>query len=84
MTRERKKGSGGKSSARVQPSLPAAGTLSVLITCPVTGKPVNTGIGSVRNEAFAASDFRKMESGPCPYCGQVHSWDKEDAYLEGE
>ena len=51
----------------------------VLIQCPATGETVNT-VFRLKPTAFAALDgeygFR------CARCGQVHTWRKEDAWLE--
>ncbi len=52
----------------------------VMIDCPNTGKPIPTMM--VSNEAkFAASRFENMGI-RCPECGGIHTWNKEDAYLE--
>jgi hypothetical protein len=51
----------------------------ILIHCPETGTPVET-VLRLRPSAF---DLLKGEhSFRCPRCGQVHSWRKEDAWLE--
>ncbi|SFH06756.1 hypothetical protein SAMN04488020_106120 [Palleronia marisminoris] len=51
----------------------------VLIKCPVTGKPVKTGIVAER-EGFEESVLEESTV-PCPHCGQTHTWDKQDAWL---
>ena len=52
----------------------------LMIDCPNTGKPIPTKI--VSSEAkFATSRFENMGI-RCPECGSVHTWNKEDAYLE--
>ncbi len=54
----------------------------VLVNCSVTGKPINTGI-SMSKEHFESATMRG-NSVQCPHCQQMHTWDKEDAYLEKE
>jgi hypothetical protein len=54
----------------------------VLIDCPSTGNPVPTGI-AMSEELFASTTMRG-NSVRCPHCQQMHTWDKEDAYLEEE
>lgn len=51
----------------------------VLITCPVSGEEVPTGI-SLPPELFEEAVFAD-NSVTCPACGQVHVWSKEDAFL---
>ena len=55
----------------------------VMIRCPVTGKPVRTGM-SLSRESLELSELEDNRVGPCPHCGQTHVWDKEDAYLESQ
>lgn len=55
---------------------------NVVIDCPVTGKPVRTGIGMDR-ASFEGSALTNNQV-DCPHCGQVHTWSKADARLEGE
>jgi len=52
----------------------------VLITCPATGTPVET-VFRLRPSAFEA--LRGEYAFRCARCGQVHTWRKEDAWLEG-
>ncbi len=54
----------------------------VMITCPVTGMVVFTGMDLPKKE-FEAADIRD-EIVKCPHCSQTHTWQKEDAYLVGE
>lgn len=54
----------------------------VLIRCPNTGKPLATGIG-MDPGSFASSTLLNNTVGPCPHCGQNHTWSKKDAWLEG-
>lgn len=57
--------------------------LPILITCPNTGRPLSTGMVMDRR-SFASSVLLNNSVGPCPHCGQIHSWSKEQAYLEGD
>jgi hypothetical protein len=54
---------------------------TVLILCPNTGTPVPTGFrmdpASFRTATMSANSF-----GPCPACGQIHTWDKKDAWVQ--
>lgn len=54
----------------------------VLIDCPSTGKPIETGI-ALSKRHFESADMRD-NSIQCPHCRQTHTWDKEDAYLKEE
>ncbi len=54
----------------------------VMIACPVTGRPIYTGV-SYDEDTFETSQFAD-KSVFCPECGQVHTWTKHDAYLESE
>jgi len=54
----------------------------VMITCPDTGRPIYTGM-SFDKITFVNSQLTD-KSVLCPACGQVHIWDKQDAYLESE
>jgi predicted RNA-binding Zn-ribbon protein involved in translation (DUF1610 family) len=51
----------------------------IVITCPSTGKDVDTGM------ALPAATFPTVTLSqnrvPCPHCGQTHVWDKKDARL---
>ena len=56
----------------------------VMITCPASGKPVNTGI-AVSKEVFGdPKTVMSQNVVSCPHCNQTHLWDKKDAYLEGD
>ena len=55
---------------------------SLLIRCPRTNRLIDTG---------AATDPRTYESGTflnnstgCPYCGEMHTWSKENTLLGGD
>ena len=53
-----------------------------MIRCPQTGKPLPTGM------AFTEANFKAItlssNSVLCPHCGQMHVWDKKDAWLDGD
>ena len=51
----------------------------VMIKCPVTGKPVFTGMDFPKN--MDMSGVRNNSVG-CPHCGRSHTWDGKDAYFE--
>lgn len=51
----------------------------ILIQCPKTGEPVET-VLRLRPSAFEA--LKGAYSFRCPRCAQVHSWRKEEAWLE--
>jgi endogenous inhibitor of DNA gyrase (YacG/DUF329 family) len=52
----------------------------MMIRCPETGRPVNTGI-AVSREIFALAAMQGYLA-PCPACRKQHTWEKADAYLE--
>jgi hypothetical protein len=58
------------------------GELGVMIICPSTRKPVNTGL------SIGKYEFQKvlLESREvrCPHCGQIHVWSKKDLHLAGQ
>lgn len=63
----------------------------IMITCPVTQKPVYTGTSTNTNTntnttklGLDISKYGSNTFGPCPSCGQAHTWDKNNAYLESE
>ena len=51
----------------------------VLITCPVTHKPLPTGL---ELHAVAFQLKRGARFVPCPHCQQKHCWTKASAWLE--
>jgi hypothetical protein len=55
-----------------------------MIKCPVTGKPLATGIAFGTRQAFETSTLTNNRVGPCPHCGQTHTWSKPDAWLEDD
>lgn len=55
----------------------------VMISCPVNGKPVFTGM-RIDETAFAAVTMPKITLGSCSQCGRTHKWSKVDAWVEVE
>jgi predicted RNA-binding Zn-ribbon protein involved in translation (DUF1610 family) len=53
---------------------------AVKIKCPTTGKAVSTGIAMDR-ASFESSQMSDNKF-KCPACGQMHAWDKKDAWVE--
>ena len=53
----------------------------VMIKCSKTGKPVDTGM-VFDKASFESSNLINNTIGRCPHCGENHTWNKEDAYLE--
>lgn len=51
----------------------------VMITCPVTGKPVSTGIDAELAALDQAIPFRAFVH--CPACGAEHAWSRSDAFI---
>jgi endogenous inhibitor of DNA gyrase (YacG/DUF329 family) len=62
--------------------VPGRDVARVMMKCPETGKPVFTGL-SMEKETFKFADFSGATISPCPACGKAHSWEKEDAFVEG-
>jgi hypothetical protein len=57
----------------------------LVIRCPRTGKSLYTGIDmDARSFQDPTNQLTNMTVGPCPQCGQNHTWSKEDAYLGEE
>jgi hypothetical protein len=54
----------------------------ILVNCPSTGKPIDTGI-ALSKELFETATLQG-NTVQCPHCRQVHTWDKKDAYLKAE
>ncbi len=52
----------------------------IMITCPMTGRPVPTGLVMTREEFEAAVLSGSVAR--CPACGRIHPWSKRDASLE--
>jgi hypothetical protein len=55
----------------------------IMIKCPKTGKAVPTGV-ILEEVAFEAALLPNSSFGPCPECGEMHSWSKEDAFFEDD
>jgi hypothetical protein len=57
----------------------------LMFTCPRLKRPVPTN-RTLTAEAFAAADLdgEGNRVGPCPHCGDTHSWAKADAYFAGD
>ena len=51
-----------------------------MIKCPRTGRAIATGIGMSR-DTFKTSTLTH-NSVRCPACGQTHTWDKKDAWVQ--
>ena len=54
----------------------------LLILCPNTRRLLPTN-RSIRATALAGADLGVNTIGPCPHCGQHHTWTIADAYLPG-
>jgi hypothetical protein len=52
----------------------------IMITCPVTKKPVPTGM-NWPEEFFKTANIRDSTM-KCPACGHVHHWSKKDAFMQ--
>ena len=57
----------------------------LMFTCSRKQRPVPTNL-TMTAEAFAATDLdgESNSVGPCPYCGETHTWTKADAYFAGD
>lgn len=53
---------------------------TIVIRCPKTGKVVPVGFEAVR-EMFHASE-NALSATHCPACGEIHRWQKRDAWVE--
>lgn len=56
----------------------------IMINCPNTGKPVFTGMSMDRRSFEQDSKAFSLTGTPCPECGEVHEWSKQDAFLADE
>ena len=54
----------------------------VLITCPETKRPVYTGL-NYEWPSFESADLPRQTL-KCPQCGNIHSWQKSEAYLRAD
>ena len=52
----------------------------VMINCPVTGDGIST--RHTMSEAQFAGEAFENAAVRCPACGQVHRWNKADAWLQ--
>lgn len=55
---------------------------AVMITCPVTERPVNTGI-TINPASFATLTVTRNRVW-CEHCNREHTWSTADAYLESQ
>ena len=57
----------------------------LMFTCSRMKRPVPTN-RTMTAEAFAAADLdgETNSVGPCPQCGDTHTWTKADAYFAGD
>jgi hypothetical protein len=53
----------------------------IMIKCPETGKPLFAGM-YVPKELFEVASFTNNTMKDCPHCGQDHTWEKKDAWIE--
>jgi endogenous inhibitor of DNA gyrase (YacG/DUF329 family) len=52
---------------------------TVMVTCPITGKPISTGI---ETEAEVLDHLPTIEAAVhCPHCGEKHFWTRDHARL---
>lgn len=57
----------------------------LIIDCPNTGKPVSTGMDLPKSTFESTTLENNTTDCPHPDCPEdTHTWNKEDAYLEGE
>jgi len=54
----------------------------LLITCPKTNKPVETGIAMSKGPL--ADDAFQNNTLTCPHCGEEHVWSSKDTYFAGD
>jgi endogenous inhibitor of DNA gyrase (YacG/DUF329 family) len=55
---------------------------ALMVTCPITGKAVTTGI---ETEADVLRVLPRVEAAiVCPACGEKHFWTRSEAYLEDQ
>ena len=52
----------------------------MMLKCETTGKEVQVGFPIDRKD-FEAAPFGKSAFGPCPECGRIHVWTKQDVTL---
>jgi hypothetical protein len=54
----------------------------IMMNCPVTGKPVKTGVNSAYFETWGGNPPPGGATFACPDCGQKHSFDKTNTWLQ--
>jgi endogenous inhibitor of DNA gyrase (YacG/DUF329 family) len=59
--------------------VPGSKNRRVMIKCPNSGAPVDTGV-AMDEEAFATVSLNYELQ--CPSCSSVHRWTKSDSFLE--
>jgi hypothetical protein len=59
----------------------AARVGAIVIACPTTNRPVDTGL-SMSIKEFEAADLSRIEL-ECPDCGETHVWSKQDSVIVG-
>lgn len=52
----------------------------IMIKCPKTGKDISTGMAMDKASFQSSSLSQNITS--CPHCGNQHTWDKKDAWLQ--
>jgi endogenous inhibitor of DNA gyrase (YacG/DUF329 family) len=56
----------------------------IMINCPNTGKPVFTGMTMDRESFEQDSNAFSQTGTPCSECGELHKWQKQEAFMEGD
>ena len=54
----------------------------LLIRCPRTNRLIETGV-AIDPMTYESGTFLNNSSG-CPYCGEAHTWSKENTLLGGD
>lgn len=57
--------------------------MRLMIRCPNTGQAVPTGIAFGDRMSFETNSLSNNAL-KCEACGQMHTWNKEDAFLEDD
>jgi hypothetical protein len=55
----------------------------LMFTCPRKQRPVPTN-RTMSPAAFATAAPASNDLGPCPHCGETHTWTMADAYFAGD
>ncbi|PYV43437.1 MAG: hypothetical protein DMG09_00525 [Acidobacteria bacterium] len=53
---------------------------NIMIRCPVTQKPLFTGLQTASPEEFAREIYKNVRVS-CPHCKSEHRWRKDEAFL---